>query len=69
MLWGAKKGANCELLRLLHLQFQIPTAMGLTSLDISDVDPVWTWGDKRPPPTKKQKKLVILKKKIVFEIW
>ena len=40
----------------------------LTSLDISDVDPVWTWGDKRPPPTKKQKKLVILKKKLVTEI-
>ena len=22
----------------------------LTSLDISDVDTVWAWGDKRPPP-------------------
>ena len=25
----------------------------LTSLDISDVDTVWTWGDKRPPPGSK----------------
>ena len=26
----------------------------LTSLDISDVDTVWTWGDKRPPHKKRE---------------
>ena len=41
----------------------------LTSLDISDVDPVWTWGDKRPPPHKKTEKTRDFEKKLVTEIW
>ena len=32
----------------------------LTSLDISDVDTVWTWGDKLPPPISKYFKYQIL---------
>ena len=40
----------------------------LTSLDISDVDPVWTWGDKRSPH-KKTEKTRDFEKKLVTEIW
>ena len=31
---------------------------GLTSLDIGDVDPVWTWGTNVPPPRREVNILV-----------
>ena len=46
-----------------NLKFQIvisydsygPQNFFLTSLDISDVDPVWTWGGQTSPPQKNRK--------------
>ena len=39
----------------LYLIGYCASANFLTSLDISDVETVWTWGDKRPPHKKTEK--------------
>ena len=66
-MWNSRTHVWSQLWKPSHLSWHLKFRV-LTSLDISDVDTVWTWWGQTSPP-QKTGKTRDFEKKLISEIW